>query len=194
MARKQITYSRHVFITLTYSRDVQIQESWKKVSKDYNRFIQRLRLKPYNTSYNYIRVIEQHRDGYPHIHCIIQHPTRAVFRITFDRYVDRVLRKSWKARWPHGFSDVRAIKTAGRTGSFFYLLKYLSKNQTKKTIYKKVIIYPAGSTCGRGISVKKEKTPLSTENHVLPTHLNGVKLCTWSRNFDFTPFQIIKSS
>ncbi len=62
-------------------------------------------------------------------------------------------------------------------------MKYLIKNTTAKTVWKKVLIKELDSKK----STFSGKTPTST---LLSTKLNGVKLCTWSRNFDWEPFRI----
>ncbi len=63
-------------------------------------------------------------------------------------------------------------------------MKYLSKCQTKKTIYSKLY----NKTENHGTSHRE----LVVIKPTLPISKYGVKLCTWSRNFDFTPFSFPK--
>ncbi len=167
---------RHVFGTLTFTRNEQIQTTWKKASKAYNRFVQKWR-RVSNQKIQYIRSIESHKDGYPHIHTIIQYPF-ACIRIKNSYYFDRRIYQIWKSHWEHGFSDYKKpTKLESRTLS--YLMKYMTKTTTRKTIYKKIL--------PKQTSTQKEQDP---PQKTLTTKINGVKICTWSRNFDWKPFMI----
>ncbi len=137
----------------------------------------------------YLRVIEFHKDGYPHIHAILQFPS-ANIRVTNSKWFSKTLYKHWKAQWKSGHSDYQQPNKSG-VGIILYLLKYLLKNQTKKTLFKKLIQShnekQSDALASHGVpmasSIKKRP----------PTHIQNVKLCTWSRLFDFKPFYIIKT-
>jgi len=58
-------------------------------------------------------------------------------------------------------------------------MKYLLKNTTQKTIWKKLI---DAKPVGTKHSERQENQYVSSVNK------NGIKLCTWSRNFDWKPF------
>lgn len=194
----QITFTRHIFATLTYSRDDDLQTTWERSSRDFNRYFQKL-TRLHNLRINYLRVIEEHNDGYPHIHCLLQYPS-ACIRVENSRYFDTALYQKWRTLWTHGHTDYQKPRGNGiRTIS--YVMKYLLKNQTSKTVWKKVL---------SAQTVEKHTLDSTTSNECLntstnttlqevpgdipkdltrfPTHKYGVKLCTWSRSFDFTPF------
>ncbi len=166
---------RHVFGTLTFDRNSEIQTTWKKTSKAYNRFVQKWR-RVSNQKIQYIRSIESHKDGYPHIHTIIQYPY-ACIRIKHSKYFDSRIYKIWKSHWEHGFSDYKKpVKLESRT--LQYLIKYITKTTTRKTIYKKILPPNRGDI-----------TTQHTKETTLPVKINGLKLVTWSRNFDWKPFK-----
>jgi len=156
---------------------------WKQTSRDFNRFLQKFR-RLHNHKVQYLRVVEKHKDGYPHIHALLQF-TNAELRITANRYFDRKLYKTWRTLWTHGHSDLQQPQKT-RTGTISYILKYLIKNTTWKTIWKKVLT--SQHTTGK-TSMRTTQTiyPLVKKEAVT---LHGIKLCTWSRNFDWKPFMV----
>ena len=85
----------------------------------------------------YLRVLESHKDNYPHIHCIIQFPDARI-RVENARYFDRMLYARWRVLWKHGHSDYQKPRRSGY-GTISYVMKYLLKNQTQKTVWKKVL-------------------------------------------------------
>lgn len=190
------TFTRHIFVTLTYARVDSIQDTWKIISKDFNRFHQRFK-RLHNCEVQYLRVVEEHKDGYPHLHAVMQFPDARI-RVTNSRYFDRLLFQKWKTLWLRGHSDFQQPKKSG-IGTISYVMKYLIKNQTSKTVWNKIYVNVIVTDTQKNMesssvqdvngniipvleSENKTKTPR------LPTHLEGVKLCSWSRNFDFTPF------
>lgn len=149
---------------------------------DFNRFCQKFR-RLHNTQVQYLRVVEEHKDTYPHIHVILQFPD-ARLSITNSRYFDRILYKKWKTLWISGHSDYQTMSRGG-VGGLRYILKYLVKNTTRKTLYKKIYtLHP--------VAIRSSTTPPETRRTKKPERLpikkNGVKLATWSRCFDFVPF------
>ncbi len=170
-------FTRHIFGTLTYARTETIQTTWKTISNDFNRYIQRFR-RTHNEKIQYLRVIERHKDLYPHIHIIIQFPNASI-RIRDSKWIDRELYKNWKTLWKRGHSDYQKPRSS-KTGTISYIMKYLLKNTTQKTVWKKII--PKTS-----VQMHKGGTPPSTPPE--STKMNGVKLCTWSRGFDWKPFK-----
>ncbi len=186
----QITFTRHLFATLTYSRDKSVHERWESISTDFNRYCQRFR-RLHKYGLEYLRVYEEHKDGYPHIHCLVQFPYAAI-RIENARYFDKELYQRWRLLWPHGHTDYQKPRQTG-TGALSYVMKYLIKNQTSKTVWKKVLSSSAQPVCA-DVSITPDSLTSNAPNtnaHViptLPTHMNGVKLCSWSRKFDFRPF------
>jgi hypothetical protein len=67
-----------VLITLTLSRDIGFQDSWAYISKFVSQFLQRMRVylrkvKGF-TGFHYLWVVEDHEDGYPHVHILCSFP------------------------------------------------------------------------------------------------------------------------
>lgn len=180
------SFTRHVFATLTYQRDRGCDTVWQTITNDFNRYHQRLR-RLHRIQIEYLRVIEEHRDGYPHIHTLLQYPS-ACISVENSRYFDRALYSKWKAQWREGHSDYQKPRQ-GATGTLSYVMKYLIKNQTSKTVWKKVLASCNVQTVEDSTVNAKKKNGRNISNVTrLPTRKNGVKLCTWSRGFDFTPF------
>lgn len=207
-------FIRHLFATLTYDRVLSSECTWQRTSKDFNRFIQKLRRLHCDTQIAYLRTIESHKDGYPHIHVLLQHPS-AVIRVSNSKYFDRTLYQKWKGLWSHGLSDFQAPRR--KEDSIKYILKYITKSSTTKTIWKK--LYSGHGDLHRSANLAKNPqtttTPdsylveegqlhvhtvskrsllkVNSQDHGQPEnriYFNGIKLCSWSRNFDFSPFFI----
>ena len=130
----RIEFTRHVFGTLTYSRDLPVDERWSGISKDFNRYLQKIR-RLHNTKLDYFRVVEKHRDGFPHIHVLLQWENASI-RVDNSRYFDKSLYQKWRLLWQHGHSDYQKPRRAS-LGTLTYILKYLIKNQTQRTIWKR---------------------------------------------------------
>ncbi len=189
-----IEFTRHVFATLTYSREQTSQDRWLTISKDFNRYIQRFS-RLHNIRINYLRVVEEHKDGYPHIHILIQFPDARI-RILSSKYFDQDLYAKWRLLWKHGHTDYQRPRSRN-LGTLSYILKYLIKNTTAKTIWKKIFVLPAtAELLAQPPSMKDLPTNVpNMDAHASikslsenPTHAHGVKLCTWSRDFDWKPF------
>jgi len=169
---------RHVFATLTYTRKRTKTERWKQAPNDFNRYIQKFR-RLHNSPLQYLRVVEQHKDGYPHFHIILQFPN-ACIRIRDLRWFERKLYQNWKTQWTHGHSDYQKPRR-NNIGTISYVMKYLLKNTTQKTIWKKILVNTNTESSA--------KQQITSAKNVDEVKLNGVKLCTWSRNFDWEPFK-----
>ncbi len=143
----------------------------------------------------YLRVVEQHKDFYPHFHIILQFPD-AVIRVRDSRWFERTLYKSWKAQWTHGNSDYQKPRR-NRIGTISYVMKYLLKNTTQKTIWKKTLSpreFPRESeTSDDSLRNRSSKEKMVNHKKIqvrLPVcGPRGIKLCTWSRKFDWEPFK-----
>ncbi len=192
-------FIRHLFVTLTYARDRSILQTQQQCSKDYNRYIQKLR-RLHHTKIQYLRTIENHKDGYPHFHVLLQFP-RADIRVENDRYFSKILYSKWKSSWTHGLSDIQVPRRNG-VGQISYILKYITKNATSKTIWKK-LYQTSAKAVDTETSIPLDQntldasvpflhsaaTSITSTSITSPIHTsNGVKLCTWSRGFDFSPF------
>ena len=187
-------FIRHIFATLTYRRTYTLEDAWKRSSKDFNRFLQKYR-RLHNTHVQYFRVIEEHKDGYPHVHSLLQFPDARI-RVSNSRYFESTLYKKWKSLWLSGHSDYQKPRN-GPERAIPYLMKYLLKNQTAKTVWKKILADSVSTTLQEEVSpaTNVEKSSLglhqddSSDSILSSTHLNGVKLCSWSRNFDWKPLK-----
>ena len=190
-----------MFVTLTYRRVQTEDQTWRHVSKDFNRWIQKLR-RLHNCNIHYLRTLENHQDLYPHIHALIQYPS-AQIRIENSRYFDNQLYVKWRSTWKHGHSDFQVPRHSSLL-SINYILKYITKNQTTKTIWKKIFKEQSARSAINQTSklptdsitdVNAEtlvpvatKTTLSNTTKSVIRHALGAKLCTWSRSFNFSLF------
>ncbi len=191
----QITFKRHVFATLTYRRESTNDATWDSCSKDFNRFTLKIR-RLHKANVHYLRTLESHTDGYPHIHCLLQWPS-ACLRIENSKYFDNALHARWRSSWAHGISDFQVPRSTHQ-GQISYILKYITKNATTKTIWKKILsAQPAGeltstsdttnATVANGKNAVTKPTSFSTTPAPL-IHYRSQKLCSWSRGFDWAPF------
>jgi len=209
-------FIRHIFSTLTYDPKTLDQESrslsngypkiWEKVSVHFNRFVQEWRrsrhVRHLDQKVQFLRSIEAHKNGYPHIHCLIQYNS-ACIAVYDRRYFDNLLYAEFRSLWKHGLSDFQ-VPRAQRIGQINYILKYISKNATSNTLWKKIL--SINTTVENAISVDSEQSP--TQNDLQPEsscsgsvdlagsttpispvhHPSGIKYLSWSRGFDFRPF------
>jgi hypothetical protein len=115
--------TRAVFVTLTYRRDVSLDEAWYLVGKDFNRWISGLRRK--FGKIEALRCWEAQRDGFPHIHCVF------LFReVEFDTFFHN---GKWRIRqkgvltdnWHWGFCDVLGLCKLG--AGVGHITKYITK-------------------------------------------------------------------
>lgn len=101
------------WITLTYAKK---EYDYKKMSKDYNLFIKRLR---YQTralgELQAIGVKEPHADGSWHMHMLLKYPRRKKAYIANERFAEI---------WGHGFVEINYIKHTDNVGA--YLTPYLT--------------------------------------------------------------------
>lgn len=193
---RQIEFTRHIFGTLTYSRDHSLDERWSTVSKHFNRFCQSYR-RLHSCNLHYLRVVERHKDGYPHVHVLLQFPDARI-RVENSRYFDQELYARWRLCWEHGHSDFQKPRSSS-TGTLGYVMKYCLKNQTQKTVWKKIFALSSQTKTEpsqSNTSEQLQEPSFSQDNFLerLPTHYLGVKLLTWSRGFDFKPFIPAQSS
>ena len=216
-----IILQRHLFATLTYARNGSCDEYWKKCSMDFNRYIQRVRRgrkatgkkrRYFYPDIAYFRSVEQHRDGFPHIHILLQyhdnlvrsyfhHTTRSGRSSKKVYYIDSQYRDFLKSCWTAGHTDYQ-VPHAKAIGQLTYIMKYISKNSTTKTVWRKIL---AGTVDSPNIvksqlqnnnaavesSMEKERTLSKASPTVAtnPISYQNIKLLSWSRNFDFSVFR-----
>ncbi|NIR86942.1 hypothetical protein GWO13_04935 [Candidatus Bathyarchaeota archaeon] len=199
----KVTYKSHVFATLTYERTKPISELWTSVSRDFNRYIQRVR-RIHGHSVAYLRAIEAHKDNYPHVHVILQHSK--VLAVNNGRYFDRDIYGKWRKAWTHGLSDYQVPRI--KRYPIFYLLKYVQKDtHTLKTIYKKLFSCNDAITAKHHSMEENQDITENTANTVKNSSQSmknaslstleknnstlffckkyNVKQCSWSRSFKF---------
>ena len=109
---------------------------WESISKDFNRYVQKIR-RLHNSPIQYLRCVEAHADGYPHLHCILQFPS--VQTVNHGQYFDKLLHSKWKQLWSFGLSDFKVFRS--KQSPILYMMKYISKStNTHKTLWKKLLI------------------------------------------------------
>lgn len=121
--------SNTLFITLTVDRSFDLESAWSSLGVWFNRF--RNAMKARYGPFEYVRVFQAHKDGYPHIHLI------AIFRdATFGTFLDRGTvrvqeKRDIEASWPFGFMDVEvpASVTATRTHILRYVERFILQEE-----------------------------------------------------------------
>lgn len=172
--------TNYVFATYTYSRDIPIHNAWSATSKDFNRYVQNIR-RLHNAPVQYLRSIEAHKDGYPHLHAVIRFPSPITVNNT--KYFDRELYKKWKSLWPSGLSDYQV--PLSRRHPILYIVKYVTKGSTLKTLWKKYYALYAA----KPLKKEKETSSANIVDLSVPTPLTitckkyKIKQLSWSRLF-----------
>ena len=160
---------------------------WTTASKDFNRFIQKIR-RLHNSKVQFIRAVEAHQDSYPHIHCILQFSTPLT--VNHGRYFDTALYAKWKQLWTFGLSDFQQPKS--KQAPILYLIKYISKSGSSyRTLWRKMFLSEYASDQQQSI-VKTSTTSSEDETKFSTT----IKLCkfykikqlSWSRKFAYPLF------
>jgi len=123
--------SRVVFASLTYDRKMNLEDTWRFVGKDFNRWITRLRKR--FGKIDVVRCFESQVDGYCHIHAVLLFKETKLRGFRWDKFknghriityrVDNV--EPFKVAWGGGFSDVQLCHSV--KGAFRYISKYLVK-------------------------------------------------------------------
>jgi hypothetical protein len=145
-------------------------------------------MRRYHMQLDYLRVIESHKDGYPHVHILFQFPDARI-RVENARYFDKKLYARWKGYWRYGHSDYQKPRGRG-LAAISYVMKYLLKNQTQKTVWKKVYASYVDVNLKESLnqSDTAKNTTVCASLEKPPVKYCGIKLCTWSRGFDFSVF------
>lgn len=147
----------------------------------------------HNHKVQYLRVIEEHKDGYPHIHVILQFEDARI-RVENSKYFDRHLYQKWKHLWTYGHSDYQRPAREG-IYTLGYVMKYCLKNQTATTVWKKVLEPESKPTVPYvPNSQSVDSSQIQQDVSVSPVKKYGVKLMTWSRDFSFAPFRVNSQS
>lgn len=198
-------FIQYVFVTLTYGRDEPETRLWARVARDWNRYIQRIR-RLHGCSVGYLRTVEAHEDLYPHLHAILDFG-HATIRVENVKFFDNSLYASWKNQWLFGHSDYQRPYSGKSSTPLLYILKYISKHSTKKTICRKVFtqntvqsrdakksselptqLKPNASLATNSVAAKNVPTLMDNPSSFF-CHQFKIKQCTWSRNFTFPHYQ-----
>jgi len=199
MSRDTVSFTRHLFDTLTYGTaggGARFASSYNS-SKQFNRFVQKVRVLMKPNKIEYLRVIEYHKDGTPHIHAVLQ--SSDVFKVNNTKYIDRRLYLKLQKCWKYGFSDPRPINS-NAVNPVLYCLKYMTKNTTMSTVWRKMY---AGSDLNVEVSEEPAKnlddmedSGFDKDSDKIPVNIiiNGfsMKTLSWSRGFVF-PRPALKS-
>lgn len=188
---------KEVFATLTLPRTKSIHDSWKIISKLSNRFIQKIQRQKTVDKVEYLRVLEQHNDGFPHVHFHLRLGTRYPIR---DR--DKYLTDYWfkvfkKAGSGFGHTDFQCPRVNG-TNTVRYVLKYISKTTGSRRLWSLILspsfsyVPPATNDLGYPIKIQKYASWKLISEPVNQTLLYStfkwqkIKLLTWSRGYTDT--------
>ena len=113
--------TRALFVTLTYARNLRLDQAWEVIGEDYNRWVSRVKRR--FGGVQIIRVWEAQQDGFPHIHAIMIFESKE-WDAFHSNGVWRVQGKA-SLEWDHGFTDVEAL--ASVRGGIRYVIKYINK-------------------------------------------------------------------
>ncbi len=116
---------KYVLITLTLKRDIEKQDAWCYINSWVSRFLKRFRdylrkVKRFKR-FDYLAVIEFHRDGYPHVHILARFPFVSVHKI-YEWWRDNQKQLS-------EFQGVDVKFIGSHENAKAYVLKYLTKAQ-----------------------------------------------------------------
>jgi len=127
----KISFTHYVFQTLTYDRkNLCRHKAWWSCSKDTTNYIQKVRRYFGNSNHcEFIRVIEPHKDWYPHVHLLLYF--RRPLRVENGRYFDDRLFYNLQKMWGNGFSKPEVLRKPN--AAFSYVLKYFLKQLSIKT-------------------------------------------------------------
>lgn len=179
-----------VFATLTYSRSKSIRDTWLNVTSDFNRFSQRVQRK---IGYlEYLRVFENHKDNYPHIHAHLRFRDVKNIRERGIYLHDKYFR-ALKSCWTHGHTDYQCPKYSNHY-PIAYVLKYIGKSTSSATLWQQILnptfkpytpptdSFPIPAERGENIW-KLISIPLSTNLYSSRFKWKRIKLLSWSRGY-----------
>jgi hypothetical protein len=129
-------------LTLTFYREIGLENSWKGVNRWTSMFLNRFRTfmrKKYGVNPSYLWVVESHKDGFPHVHILYRMPFIKELNIPalvemFQRYwVDE---KGNPLCAPNGVDVLYIGRDVQRVRD--YVLKYLVKQHHKYWMYQEL--------------------------------------------------------
>lgn len=102
-------HQRFVFSMRAGTRDY--FASYGEISKELTKYFKRLRKAGFK--FRYVVVAEAHKDGYPHLHCLIHEVSTPIPK------------RRLQSEWPHGYTTFKLVEDAS---AVYYVTKYLSKD------------------------------------------------------------------
>lgn len=102
-------HMRFIFSLRAKSRDY--HASHREIGKELTKYFKRLRKAGYR--FRYVVVAEAHKDGYPHVHCLVHEVSTPIPK------------ERLQAEWPHGFTTFKLVKSISAAS---YVAKYLAKD------------------------------------------------------------------
>jgi len=127
----RVSFTHYVFQTLTYDRkNLCKHKAWWSCSKDTTNYIQKVR-RYFGKSNRceFLRVIEPHKDWYPHVHILFYF--KKPLQVQNGRYFDDRLFYGLQKMWGNGFSKPEVLRKPN--AAFSYVLKYFLKQLSIKT-------------------------------------------------------------
>ncbi len=120
-----------VFLTLTYARDIPLDEALLNVTKDWNRFTARLRHELGRLP-EYLMTVEFQQDGYPHIHALFFNTSylfeNGVWKDIQDARSSYASVKTIESMWKRGITYINRTRRGAEVRSpVGYMMKYISK-------------------------------------------------------------------
>lgn len=110
--RKHFSSCKVWMLTFTYNRSSTALEAWKNMGENLNRMLTYAR--KYSGSFNYVRVVEPHKDGsWPHIHMLVDTP---IATTTFVKNIT-----NWGFGWNFHCKLMEGLQASN------YMSKYLTK-------------------------------------------------------------------
>ena len=180
---------------------MQTDECWANVSKLFNRFHQKYKRKI--SKAEYIRTVEIHKNGRPHVHAIFQSITSFPCKLSTDKngkpryYCTKSFYSSLRGLWLLGNADFvflrplvlefNSVPSDKQTTSWamHYVLKYTVKENTSRTLRKKMFPNYKPDISKRKSIIKLPDSPQHTAFLEL-LKKNKIRQCSWSRGFRFS--------
>lgn len=122
------------FFTGTFERDFEnCRDCWTQAKQRFQNFYYQVKRRYKDGAFLY--VIEDHKDGWPHVHALIFLPAYYYER---DKYVRNSFRDEIKSYWPYGISDIQRPKRNRTDSIISYSLKYSTKSSSSSYFYKRL--------------------------------------------------------
>ena len=179
---------------------MQTSDCWRDCSKMFNRFHQRFKRQISNAQY--LRTIEIHKNGRPHIHAVIQSITPFPCKLgkssngQYRYFCSKTIYVSMRQLWLFGHSDFQFIRptviefgsvpsdTQTTSWAMHYVLKYTVKENTSRTLRKKMFPNYKPDPANHKNIIKLPDSPEHTAFLQLLKD-NKIRQCSWSRGFKF---------